>query len=854
MKTQLTKQAYPFLGEGGEMGQLIREYNWTATSIGEPDAWSPSLRTLVAMMLRSRFPMLIFWGEELITFYNDAFRPSLGNNGKHPSSLGQRGEESWAESWTVIGPMIHAIMGGGEAVWFEDQKLPIYREGQMSYAYWTYSFSPLIDDTGAIGGVLVTCSETTKAVENKQRLEDSQHFTNSLFYHSPIANALFVGQDMTIQMANEAMLSVWGRDESAIGKPFLSVLPELSSTVQMQRLLNVLQTGETFTKTEERFDLIRYGMPYVGYYNYIYKALRTSEDEIIGVVCVAYEVTEQVVIRQQILDSQQQLLSWFEQAPVGIALVEGPQFIYRLANPFYCALVDRTADELANQPMLKIIPELAGQGFDQLLDQVLVTGQPYVAKELAVILTRHQQTETIYVDLTYQPSQDANQQVTGVLIIATDVTQQVRSRKAIAVREARLRSLVDSAPFPIGVYVGERMYIQLANRSIMDVWGKGYDVIGQSYQDILPELANQPIFAQVEGVRRTGIPFHARHQQVDIVVDGRLQAFYFNYSFTPLLDDDGQVYGVMNTAAEVTDLVVAQRGVAESEARYRALAEKLEHQVAIRTQELAKANQELATSNADYAAVNKELESTNQLLVRSNDNLQQFAYVASHDLQEPLRKIQQFGDLLKTHLTDLVEDDKLIYLERMQSAASRMSTLIRDLLSFSRIAIHQEKNTSVSLNQVLNEVMTTLELVIVETGAKVEIDNLPTVAGDAVQLGQLFQNLLSNALKFRQEHVAPFIRISARSIRASELPPSVNPTRATASYYRVEVADNGIGFDEKYLDRIFQVFQRLHSRSQYAGTGIGLAICEKVVLNHGGAMTATSRPNQGATFSIYLPA
>lgn len=171
MEAPATPEQYPFLVGGGQMGALISQYDWSKTSVGAPDHWPLSLRTLMRMMLTSRFPMLIFWNKELLTFYNDAFRPSLRDNGKHPGSLGQRGEESWAESWPVIGPMIASIMAGGEAVYFADQKLPIYRDGQMGYAHWTYSFSPLTDDAGAVNGVLVTCLETTETVERLAHLQ-----------------------------------------------------------------------------------------------------------------------------------------------------------------------------------------------------------------------------------------------------------------------------------------------------------------------------------------------------------------------------------------------------------------------------------------------------------------------------------------------------------------------------------------------------------------------------------------------------------------------------------------------------------------------------------------------------------
>ena len=266
----------------------------------------------------------------------------------------------------------------------------------------------------------------------------------------------------------------------------------------------------------------------------------------------------------------------------------------------------------------------------------------------------------------------------------------------------------------------------------------------------------------------------------------------------------------------------------------------------IETQQLLKVN------NEQLEKTNTALEISNQALNRSNTNLQQFAYIASHDLQEPLRKIQAFGDLLKTQCSDQIGEG-INYINRMQAAASRMSTLIKDLLAFSRIATRQDATALVPLDRLINFTLTDLELAIQETGAVVDVDPLPTLMGDQSQLGQLFQNLLSNALKFRRPNVTPLIQVRSQTIAAVDLPPSVKPTHLAKSYYRIDVSDNGIGFDDKYVDRIFQVFQRLHNKNEFAGSGVGLAICEKVAINHGGAITASSQPNQGATFSIYLP-
>lgn len=272
----------------------------------------------------------------------------------------------------------------------------------------------------------------------------------------------------------------------------------------------------------------------------------------------------------------------------------------------------------------------------------------------------------------------------------------------------------------------------------------------------------------------------------------------------------------------------------------------LEQQVKQRTEELAAMNGKLAASN-------DKLEQANRLLVSSNNNLQTFAYVASHDLQEPLRKIQQFGTLLVSNRTNLSEKE-LGYIERMQSAAKRMGILIEDLLDFSRISDLKGLKELVQLNKVIEGVLTTLDLSIIETGAQITVGILPEIQGDASQIAQLFQNLISNVIKFQHSSIVPVIYIDSKIVAADQLPPSVKPSQPAKFYHQIDVEDNGIGFEEQYLDRIFQVFQRLHGKNAFPGTGIGLAICQKVADNLGGAITAHSQPGHGSTFTAYIPA
>ena len=390
----------------------------------------------------------------------------------------------------------------------------------------------------------------------------------------------------------------------------------------------------------------------------------------------------------------------------------------------------------------------------------------------------------------------------------------------------------------------------------------GQEAIGKTVREFLGEAAYQAAKPHLDKV------YAGQQERYEIHAPSRMSVGrWLSVVYTPHKAATGELLGVIVHATDITPNKQAEISLRNSEARYRALSADLEEQVQQRTRELAAANEELAALNVELTnsnqelissnlatiAANESLSESNHNLTRSNDNLEKFAYIASHDLQEPLRKIQQFGDLLKTQHAEALGDG-ITYLERMQTAASRMSRLIKDLLTFSRISTRQEAISSVSLREVIDSALSDLEIRLEETDALVTIDALPVVAGDRTQLEQLFQNLLSNALKFHPKETRPVIAIRYQLITNSDLPPMVKPARKTSRYHRVQVADNGIGFDEKYASRIFQVFQRLHGKNDYAGTGIGLAICEKVVVNHGGAITGTSQPGQGATFTVYLPA
>lgn len=279
--------------------------------------------------------------------------------------------------------------------------------------------------------------------------------------------------------------------------------------------------------------------------------------------------------------------------------------------------------------------------------------------------------------------------------------------------------------------------------------------------------------------------------------------------------------------------------------------ENLEQRVGQRTAELEGTNVELEVQVAERLQAVKALQRSHAALRRSNREMQDFIYAASHDLQEPLRKVITFADMVLVDYGQQLEEAAHAYLQRMQAAAARMSGIVHDLLSFSRVSTQGKPFREVDLNDVLKEVLSDLKDDIAKTGARIIVEPLPSIEADGSQICQLFKNLIGNALRFHRPDATPAIRVSSTPVKGPGLPGSEEPPT-----FQFAVQDHGIGFDEKYLDRIFSPFQRLNGRSAFDGNGngIGLAICQRIVERHAGTITATSIPGEGSTFYVTLPA
>lgn len=333
--------------------------------------------------------------------------------------------------------------------------------------------------------------------------------------------------------------------------------------------------------------------------------------------------------------------------------------------------------------------------------------------------------------------------------------------------------------------------------------------------------------------------------------------YFFCFLLIPLIPValDAPSAAQLEAANVALAIEISERKRVEEDIRI--LNAELETRVKERTKELLSSNAKLEAEDKELKQAEEKLKAYNAKLERSNRELEEFAYIASHDLQEPLRKIQAFGDRLQTQFGEALSDRGRDYLERMQNAAVRMQDLINDLLTFSRIASQVQPFANINLTEIIKEVVSDLEAQIERVGGRIEVADLSIIEADRLQMRQLFQNLISNALKFHRPDEPPAIEIYSKILQGEERNLAEGTTGKDFCQIdrlvQITVADNGIGFDEKYRDRIFGIFQRLHGRSEYEGTGVGLAICRKIVEHHSGRITIASTIGQGSTFTVTLP-
>jgi PAS domain S-box-containing protein len=522
---------------------------------------------------------------------------------------------------------------------------------------------------------------------------------------------------------------------------------------------------------------------------------------------------QQVVAERRALKSEARLQAIIESVPIGMIVCDGRGKI-NYSNTAHRRLwgeKDRPVDEdefdvdpVAKEDIRTLIPSSA-----DMVNRAL-RGTPTIGVVLEVADDEGPRRTTLN---SFTPIYSQSGSVDMVVVAEVDITERRRAEAALREREHELQTMVDALP----------QLAWMLDRNGNAIWfnKRWHNYTGNDLRALVgwgwTSLLHPDDVERVEETLTESLTSDGQWEDTVRIADAEGTYREFLARIVPIFDDRGAVIRWFGTSTDIADQLAAR------DAEARAEREQIAREAAeIREEQLRQ-----------HAA---ELE-------RSNRELQDFAYVASHDLQEPLRKISTFTDLVREEYSAGIDDEGEGYLQRIQESALRMSRLIKDLLAFSRVTMETEPFQAVDLNEVIEVVKNDLEILISDTEGSVRADDLPVIEADGMQIHQLMLNLIGNALKFNREGVPPEIVVRAKDIRSG----------GAKRMCRIEVSDNGIGFDQKYVDRIFTPFQRLHPRSEYGGTGIGLAICRRIVERHGGTISARSEEGKGSLFIIDLP-
>jgi len=792
-----------FLTGGGEMAQLIQTYDWSSTSLGPIDQWPANLRTTLGILLHSSFPMFLFWGEDLICFYNDAFRPSLGVDGKHPM-VGKKGSDGWADIWHIIGKLLDGVRTTGKAAQFED-------------IYWTFSYSPIFGDQEGIDGIFVTCVETTKKVHTLQELaesetrfrtmaeyseildqvRDSELDLRNIVMKAPIGICILDAPTLVAEIVNNSFVEVAGKPYDAIaGKYYWDAFAEARPFYE-EALAGVAREGKTFYADEVELMLIRHGAPERAYVTFVYAPVLDLAGHVKKVAIWVQENTSQVASRRQLQEAEKKATLAINSANLGV---------YEIVYATDTMLTDRRFKAIwgVDDPSFNRSDYVRSIHPDDRLDREIAhqrslhTGQlDYLARILWPDRSIHwaRITGTVIYDEHATPRK--------LIGVAQDITDAVLTQKKIEDSEKSIRTMILQAPVAMCIFRGPSYQVTIANPKMTELWGKQlHEVLDKPIFEGLPEARDQGLEPLLHQVYTTDETFTAYERPVLLPRNGRTETVYVDFVYQSLTSGDDDAKDILAVAIDVTSQVIARR--------------KIEEVVADRTRDLAEANEQLQQSNAE---------------------LRQFAYIASHDLQEPLRKIATYAGLLEDQSETLPAAKA--YLDKIISASNRMQTLIRGILSYSELSRTAPAFEPVDLNHILKDILAEFDLLIEQKQAQIFLQSLPTINAVPLQMTQLFSNLISNALKYTRPGTPPIITIACRP--------------EDAEYY-IDITDNGIGFAQEHAEQIFSIFKRLHRKTEYSGTGIGLAMCKRIVENHHGHIFAQSQPGQGATFHLTLSA
>jgi PAS domain S-box-containing protein len=637
----------------------------------------------------------------------------------------------------------------------------------------------------------------------------------------------------TIIGASDSLLQIsYTTREQIVGKSLFEVFSdnttggEATGVADVRASLNhVIKYKEVQHLPNQRYDIVN---PETGAFEFkiwaaTNKPVLNAQGEVQYIIHTTEDITEKVRLQQEnadridrLNDSETRFRHMVEQAPVPIALTRGEGLVIESINAPMLKTMNKTSfDEVIGRRIVEVLPELAEQEVLRIVSNVQTTGVPFKGDEVPTDLIVDNELKRFYFNYAYTPMVEAGV-VTGVLHVALDVTQQVEARKKIEESKAELQLALEIAD--LGTFRLDLLTNQATSSDKVNEW------FGYTQQGYSREEGFNPIHPEDrERVDRVILNTlqsdeHSRHEVVYRVVHPTSGAVRHMRSFgKTLFNEQGKPYLIIGAIQDITAQILHQKELEESEVL-------LQQKVLERTLELENKNKEL----------------------------EQFTYAASHDMQEPLRKVGIYSNYLLDKCGTQLDDRCKGHLHKIDSSVKRMKAIIDDLLQYSHHSRAEQQFVPTDLNTIIDDIKSDLDLAIEQRGAVIEHEPLPTVIAVPTQMHQLFFNLITNALKFSKPDVPPNIMVSTHPATDAEFPDDVN-LDANQKYIQINVSDNGIGFSQQYAVQIFSLFKRLHGKSEYEGTGIGLALCKKIAENHRGHIWAESQPGEGAIFKILLP-
>ena len=843
----------------GEMAAVMRKVNWAGTPLGPVESWSASLRTIVSTLLASRHAMFLWWGPELIQFYNDAYRQSLGPD-RHPSALGQRGRDCWAEIWPTIGGEVESIMAGGESTWHEDHLVPITRGDRVHDVYWSYSYSPVQDEDGSVAGVLVTVQESTRRVISDRRTRSVQELGTGMqrarsdddVWDAAVmalrAAPLDVAFTLLYRMDSDAgvlRLARWSGIEPRTPSSPRELSTDSDTPWPVARVLGregERSTAEPSVPVETiRRDLwpepvnhaltlalaasgpdqcphgvIVVGLnprvpldpSYAGYVEQVAREIAAGLDR----------VRRMVQERQAALDAahaERKLLEdVFDLSPAFLAVVRGPAHVFEFANPAYDRLIGHRAS--IGRKVVDALPEVAGQGFVELLDRVYSTGEPFVGNELVIKLqvAPGEELEDRHVNFVYQPMRDAEGAVTGVLVSGVDVTALVHAREAAerarldAERQAterdidrrQLLTVLEQSPFGIVIAEAPSGRFRFLNAKVAELFGES--TMSEAIDDY--SVAHSGFHSDGRVVQPHEWPL-ARALQGEVVPNEVIEIEH---------QRTGQRFEISINAAPVRD---AEGRITAAVAMFRDVTEERRAEQHSRDVQRIQAVGTLAGGVA-------------------------------HEINNQMTTVMGFGTFVLRALGP--QHPQSSDVRRVLQAGERAARVSQQLLAFTRQQVTQPR--SLDLQEVVTELTPVLQQLLGSDKALrfSPAPGVSQVSADPDQVQQVLINLVANARDATE--TGDEVRITVEDVMVeSELPAPLGEPVVPGHYVRLSIADTGSGMPPDTLARIFDPFFTTKPVGQ--GTGLGLPMVYGTMRRHGGYVVTQSAPGQGTTMELYWP-